>query len=548
MTIGTVTYSGIEIAKGAVYTQTRGITPDIADVRLIPQQHPIDPIGDLLLGFGNDFIVIKDCLADKSLVTITQKGFLGTITFQDRRWRWSRYPLFSAHFNELDANGDIVEASRLSLQGIFAAVFSHLQENPDVSRVDPNFYPELDQICVEADQFILELCKRYGYDICLGFGDEEVQVWPLGVGEDLPGSPGGELMAASEALNPPTPPQYVDVCFGISTAQARLKLLAVGKDIDGSIKPINSLSYKPTGGWEFEPPGFPNVSDAGQFLAQSTVYKWYLIDTFADGTLDFPDGTGTLANITQLLPLMDALLEVQNVSNLKQQHPECVLYGKYLERTQHGVRFETEITSPVLRSFTLDKNLGLVMIWDGAYLNQNKQFQPAELYLECAFRIRDAFHRQFISYVRTTEVDPQGQGWHTYSEPGLFARTVIKYGDPDTHDVTGAFTNQTILDAYSDQLVQATAGKYRYKAKRVAIYNRPMSGIRLDGLTSQLTHVISDGTDRQPGHISRASQNMDVDLLIRSDPERKQSEFVEARRRSWLANESISLRRVKGND
>jgi len=57
------------------------------------------------------------------------------------------------------------------------------------------------------------------------------------------------------------------------------RLEAVGEEKTGEIKPINSLSYMPAGGWTNESwLGFANVTDDdARAKARRTVYRWYRI-------------------------------------------------------------------------------------------------------------------------------------------------------------------------------------------------------------------------------------------------------------------------------
>ena len=140
MTTGIVTYPGVLFAKGAVYTQTRGVEPDSVAVRIVPQSTPIASVGDINLYFeANDVpdVLIPDCLADKSNVWVNDAGFTGTVLFQDRRWRWSRVEAYSWHINERNSAGVIIEESRFSLREILRDLFAWIGEvNVDVSRVN----------------------------------------------------------------------------------------------------------------------------------------------------------------------------------------------------------------------------------------------------------------------------------------------------------------------------------------------------------------------------------------------------------------------------
>jgi len=552
MTTGTVTYNGLLIAKGATYAQKKGMSPDRVQVRLIPQTTPIAAIGDLTLDFGGvNPIVIADCLADKSHIWMTDQGFTGTLIFEDRRWRWSRYPRFSAHFNERDATGNIIASRQAGLRDIMLAAFTHIGEaNVNLSAVPNDFYPEVDVQCVEADKLLEELTTNFGFSVSLGFGSEPVVVNQEGTGSALP--TGSALMAFSEEVDPPTAPQYFNVCFGPSVAQARFRMIALGIDTDGNYKPINSLSYTPAGGWQNEPLDMPNVNiehgPEAWALARQTVYKYFAISTFADGTLDYPDGSGTLSDITQVLPLFDKLLET-STSNGVPHHPPVRVFGSHFTFSFPGF-ITTETGSEVQEAWEFDRYRGLIKFEKPMYTLTNpgdgQTLAPAELYLDAAFRIRDAVNNQFVAYVWEQEIDPDGQGYATHHDPSLNARTIVRYDDE--HEVTFTETNQLVLDAFAQTIFVNGVGLYTYSARYMNWYNIPMNGIRTDGLTSPVRHVISDGEDGEPGHYTIASQNTEFDIFDRTSRAMKMDAFFAGKFRDNLAKIATETRPVKGND
>jgi len=553
MTTGTVTYSGLLIAKGATYSQKRGISPDRVQVRMIPQSTPIAAIGDLTLDFNAaNPIVIKDALADKSHIWLTDQGFTGTIIFEDRRWRWSRYPRYSAHFNERDANGDIIASRQTGLRDMLLTMFTHIGEaSVDLSRVPNDFYPEIDVQCVQADKLIGEITGNFGYEVCLGYGDDVVTVYPQGTGSALP--TGSSLMAFSEEVDPPTAPEFFQVCFGPSVAQARFAMIAMGLDLDGNWKPINSLSYKPSAGWDKEPIDMPNVrienpGTEAWNLARNTVYKVYAISTFADGTLDYPDGSGTLSAINQVLPLFDKLLET-GTSNDAAHHPPVRVYGSHFTYSFPAF-FNTEIGALISEPYTFDRYRGMIKFEEPMYQLEGsgagQTIKPAELYLEAMFRIRDETNNQFVAYVWETTVDANGQGYATHHDPSLNARTIVLYDNE--HAVTGTQTNQDTLDAFAATIAANGVGLYTYSARYMNWYNIPMNAIKPDGLTSQVRHVISDGEDGEPGHYTVASQNTEFDVFDRTSHAMKMDAFIGGKIRDNLSKIAAELRTVKGND
>ena len=119
-----------------------------------------------------------------------------------------------------------------------------------MSVLPTNVYPPVSWLCDDVVKVAQELFESHGFSVTLGYGSEVVKVVRLGTGATL--STTGRFIG-SETLDPKLRPQYVMNCFQPSVWQLRLKLEAVGQE-NGVWVPIDSLSYKPAGGWEVTPP------------------------------------------------------------------------------------------------------------------------------------------------------------------------------------------------------------------------------------------------------------------------------------------------------
>ena len=578
MTTGIVTYPGVLFAKGAVYTQTRGVEPDSVAVRIVPQSTPIASVGDINLYFEvNDVpdVLIPDCLADKSNVWVNDAGFTGTVLFQDRRWRWSRVEAYSWHINERNSAGVIIEESRFSLREILRDLFAWIGEvNVDVSRVNDSFYPEYDLRCVQANEVIADICAQYGYEVCLGFGEDPVEVWPLGSGRSID-TEVDEVMRVSVSVDPKTPPQYSQVCFGPSYGTALFLAVPVGWDFEDKIyKKIDDLPYKPIDGWKGEPPKtLPNVrkildeSDpqrASALVDEARIYRTYQVVGFANGresdesgggkfTLGLPDGTGTLTNISQLYPfigeptIQDVWIEGRSPSWIDEDSPGSTKVKSKLDFAFYPNTGIIKFPRPVFRTSNEDGKLNV---------------HPAVVFIELGFRIRDIQTRQFVSYVNTLEVDPSGFGVHTHNRPSITSYSKAVYPVNDVNETnleetskedlfvcTGTTNNKDDLDEEANSIHAATAGLYTSTSSRVIAYNKLMSGARCDGLTSQVQHVISDGTGgRFSGHHTVVAQNTDYDTFIRTAQERQHARHLNRMRALAPENRALRGRAEKAND
>ena len=210
-----------------------------------------------------------------------------------------------------------------------------------------------------------------------------------------------------------------------------------------------------------------------------------------------------------------------------------------------GLRKVTQKGDPIEIPFALDRHRGIVKFERPVYQGVTTKSE-AEVYLEVAFSIRDRLTRQFVSYMPETLVDRNGFGYHTFSEPSLHARSVITYNDD--HEVIAITRNRAELDRHHEALMAAAAGEYTYEQRNMTWFNQPNVFIRLDGRTTQIRHVITDGTDGEPGHYSIMSQSMDFDQFVRGSGDRIRATFVKARSKTFLSGEVLKTRNAKAND
>jgi hypothetical protein len=338
MAQGIVSYPGITNPKGCIYTQTLGVHPDRITVFCTPQLTAIPTRGNITLSYGITTAILRDCFFDDAyMVMDVEDGHRLALTFLDRRERWTLADTVAGQYNTYRA-GTQITARKFSLREIAEYLLEFMGEvSPDVSALSNSIYPEVRWDDIHPIKALDQLLSEWGFSIALGFGTEAVKVVQLGVGTTLGIT---DAMMASSTIDPKTRPEYIRVRFGESLMQARFKLEAVGLDTDGTWKLLNDLSYMPTS-WDKEEPNLlPNVKQAEPAdtynRAVKTVYRAYRIKAFADDTLDVPDGvTGTLASITQCLPLFNRLLDAESIRDDGSQIPFRV-YGKRQQLYKEG--------------------------------------------------------------------------------------------------------------------------------------------------------------------------------------------------------------------
>ena len=521
---GIVSFPGITNPKGAVYTQTLGVYPDRIAIRAMPQFTGIATYGTITFGFYLEMLTLPGCYFDEArVVASAADGFYLSLIFLDRRERWRFAAPVSGYYNTYRAGTQVV-ARRMSLRALVLALLQHVGEaSPDVSALSNTIFPEVRWECESAVAMLDKLLREWGFSLSLGFGSEAVRIVQIGIGT-LPGLT--YAMMASSTVDPKVRPRYIRTCFGPSIAQARFKLEPIALELDDSWVDASTVSYTPTVGWERESPfRLPNVALTGPAetldRAIKSVYRAYRIVAFADNTLDLPDGSGTLDDIQQCLPLFNRLIDNESIRTDGSSIPFRVYGRRSVPPESMGQpardRESTVDDEIVGEKITFDGETGIIVFENPQFYISGSDFQFADLYLEVSFGIINAMGNYPMHYEKDIELDALGLGYHSVKYQELEARTVVTYSAGQA--VSGTVTNQTALDAIAAMIADSVSVQYTTAASQMIVYNRPVFSLRCDGIVQQVQHVISDGTEHA-GSYSTVSSNMEFDRCIASRDER----------------------------
>lgn len=523
-----IAYPGILYPKGGVYTQTLGTRPDAVSIRCVPQATAIPSSGTVTMSWGGSSLTLPNCQLDSArIVTDAEDGFLLSIVLRDRRERWKFAPPISGVYNIWRAGTQVV-SKKLSLRALAALLFTQMGEGSAVvTALSSSIYPEVRWNCEPPAVALERLLYEWGFSVALGFGSEAPTVVQLGVGTTL--STAWSMMVSS-SVDPKTKPQYVRTCFNDSLAQVRFLMEAVALETDNTWVPINSVSYKPAGGWEAEDPHrLPTVEVSGSAddynRAIATVFRAFRIYNFAageTGTLNLPDGSGTLASIAQTLPLYNRLLDDESIRSDGSEIPFRI-YGKRRNpgevSGQPPVSTNTSIDDEIVGAkVEFDGENGIIIFEEPQYwVNGSSEFKPAVLFLECTCKLTSATTFAKAHYEKDTLLDAAGYGYHPARYPDAELRTVAAYGASQA--VSGTTNNQAALDAIAALVAASVSSQYTTDTMQMVVYNQPILSLRCDGAITQIQHVISDGTSHA-GAYTVASRNSEFDKFIRTRDER----------------------------
>ena len=158
---------------------------------------------------------------------------------------------------------------------MIALLFGALGESSwNLVNVPDEVYPHVKWNRSYAANQLAHVCEMYGCIPLIGL-DNIARVERLGAGADLPDD---TYITPKSLFSHAIVPAQVKVIGGPTMVQDELELEAVGLDVDGSIKIVDDLSYKPPGGWSTQwYTTFYDVDIRYRHLAFQTVWRWYRV-------------------------------------------------------------------------------------------------------------------------------------------------------------------------------------------------------------------------------------------------------------------------------
>jgi hypothetical protein len=249
---GRAYWPGVSDVNQCSYTCTHGITPNAATL-LFPLEDigSIQRRGNLVFTDGEKTWTLMDCSAanECKIVESPGGGKCAQIMISDRRWKW-RFGYVSAAYNRRNHRGEPL--TELKSPYDIAEFLLRDQMKESNYQIDLpaglglSDTPLIEWDMVRPAEALANLAERFGRVVVYQPISNRVLItWP-GNGNDLPSL---DAINFSQGIAPSEIPTSIECVGAPIVYTVALRLEAVGRDIDQSIKPINDLSYKPENGW-----------------------------------------------------------------------------------------------------------------------------------------------------------------------------------------------------------------------------------------------------------------------------------------------------------
>lgn len=474
------TFSNVELVESCHCTLAHGITPSQTILRILPQKKNITKQGALVLRYGDEKIILRDCLADTATYQFNQSGEVISLTILDRRWQWRNFTI-SGHYNFRDAKGDLYkdtttggkpdkkyalsDCERTPTELIKLCLKVLGEDNASVQGVPGDLRPEVHWDNTNAAIALQNLCDICGLRIVLALNNR-VMIQPVGVGNALPS---GLFESYQAALDPPDLPAGIAVIGAENWFQCDLELEAVGMEKNGDIKLINDLSYKPAAGWTgVEPNWLATItSDQDRAAAMASVYRLFRVKK----TNKVKTGIGDVAlGLIRSFDLMNVQVFTRKRIGVVEHYP-AIVWGEFMDPLtgenstsdlQDEVGFDLS-RCVVPESPLIDNETQTVQfknpIWK---LNSSGEPVPPVLKLRCAVQLRSPEKGSYDEYYKTRFLDPKSK-----EAVRIFLHPELRV----FYDAKGKPINKDKIDKLAEKYLDAYEKEYKTETAETASYS-----------------------------------------------------------------------------
>jgi hypothetical protein len=531
---GLIQFPGIRQWLSARFTLSHGITPSTCVLQIPWQDLSTAEGGTLSLTFAGTRLDFPNCKVDKAKLVWGESGWLIEVTILDRRWKWA-FGAVNGSYNLIDlatwntgAPPPVDVATAANARQLAVLCLQAMNETVyDVSALPVDAFPPVTWEDANPAKALSDLAQQFGCRVVLTTANS-VLIARTGQGAALPA---GQFVEQSLTVDPPEVPDSITVSCGPTLYEDLLPLTAVGEDTDGTIKPINQLSYMPAGGWAAENPlTFAGVSTSGIYgtvpreLALKSVYRWYGLYIGPNSKLQLNCYQPPITQVGQLLPLNDVRVAQGTVNGQSYQLP-AVVVGSSFNLLNPGNSWMSPASAnsainAVLEvpPFSLDRARGIVkfrepvMIRNPPGTPQNVTLGPAQLWLLTSFSIRDATW-SWVRYRQTQQIP--GAHWNTgtrilrHEEVQQTVQANYEMLKPVKGSVQQFLGLTTTLDQTEiNYYLAAALAEYDQPPPQEVLYPGILA-VSPDGAIEQVTWTID-----QSGAKTRASRCMEHDSTV----------------------------------
>lgn len=518
-------WPGVSGIVSFAMTYQDGITPSTASLEVVPQRSfPFS--GALTITYGGTVVALPDCrVQDVEQQTGENGETVWRLTIADRRWRWKNSAVISGYYNVRRNAVDLLTGTERKPRELAKMLLDAMGEKGyDLSALPDDTRPEVTWDASNPAEELARLVESLGCRIVLTLGASKVRIVKAGEGAKLTKQ---FAMEGSLGIDPPDPPGKLLFVGARTEFQGDFFLAPVGREVDGTVKPIERLSYRPPNGWQLSDADYFNdvVDPRRRHLAQESVWRWYRIEP----PFRLPGVAKPIESRELILPLLSEQLEKYKVDGIERPR-EAWVWGQFWRGTE-AHRNDVNAFDPdainkpkglYTQGFSVDTESGIVKFSAPVYRLiedprevAGMRIAPALIYLRIACNLRlNLESREWLRYreTRTLSTEPALKQWtQVVKRDDVTQRVFMSYVPPG-----GIKDNVREVQKAAQHYLDAVEAEYRVNDVGSVSY----AGIfrfELDGAVRQVTWSI-DSAGRA---ITRASRNREELVVAMSYTERR---------------------------
>jgi hypothetical protein len=503
---GLAYFAGIQSLLSASMTLTHGISPSVATLTIPPQPGRLLKGGPLIFSYGRDRITLPDCTIDSIHISVDSSGrTVWNLSILDRRWKWKFAGRVSGYYNV--RRGDrLVAGTEKSPRELAAICLRAMGETRyDVSRLPDDPRPEVEWDYDLPAEALARLCDSLGCRVILRLSNA-VSIERVGVGRQLPLTL--DTLSRSVEVDPPERPDELRFVAGRTRFQADFELEPMGREIDGTVKPLIKTSFTPVSGgrrtWLYaDPPNFNNVygtkpsERAKRELAKANAFRLYRIKT----PFKLPYVKGSIPDLDRILPVETVQVEMMDVDGRPEPRPAWV-YGRWYAGVESGGDVESTVDGNLpnkprglyTRPFRILQQTGLLEFQEPIYRQvlqtkpvEGRLVYPADIRLRVAVSLRNNENRGWLR----EEVRRKLPGPKSGTEPRYIRRDDVCHNIYYDHVKRRTTGNIREVKDQAKYYLDATEREYQLSMPQ-SVSLAGLKPISPDGAIQQVTWTISE--------------------------------------------------------
>lgn len=485
----TATWPGVSSIRSFSFPFSPGVRPSTCVLTThITQAPPVNlaQFGTLTIplnsgGGPQPVLEFPDCLLESPRIPESDPTMI-QLPIRDRRWRW-RFGMIRGSYNVRQPNNTYLR-ERTPQQLATLCLDAMGEANYDISRLPNSARLPRKWIAENPAQELDKICRELGCVVVLNPSTNIVELWPVGSSRNPdPLQDSTYQISDGDGITVSAKPKDIVVYGGETLFQSVFQLgEAVGRDTDGTLKPINQLSYTPPGGWGTEGPElfsfqfddtkyidpFSGEQKMVRDLALGSVWKMYRIGELVQGGFqpvllagDPNFGPQFLSDLNLRPYKLDRYI---GASGKAVQIPSRVIGFHYID-TLNGE--DDNFAGELHVGFTISNEEGVVIFSEPVYrYGFQGETIPADLWLECSFTAgrNGNTHR----YRRSQQIDPNGGGERPLMHRELIRESIERFEFDPVQGPLAVGLSDNVLELHTDadNFIQGAANEYQPRISR----------------------------------------------------------------------------------